>query len=282
MYRIIKVLNNNGILAYHNETKKERIFLGNGIGFGKKTGEQFENIKNAKIYSLVTRKKQQSALKVVNTIAPVYLEAAGKIIEAAEQQFSEINRNILLPLADHIALAAKRAKDRNQIPNPFTTDIRILFPKEYEIALKGKAILMEMTGYEISDDEAGFIALHIHSGLADEKVSETLDTTRIINTSIGMIEKHFTQKISVDSLSYTRLMSHLYYMMLRTRKGESVNVDLNDFISVRYPRAGKAAEEICSYLEKELKKEVAKEEIGFLAIHIQRVLIPAENEKTED
>lgn len=34
MYQIIKVLNNNAILAYHNEN--ERILLGKGIGFGKK------------------------------------------------------------------------------------------------------------------------------------------------------------------------------------------------------------------------------------------------------
>ena len=33
MYQIIKVLNNNAILAYHNEN--ERILLGKGIGFGK-------------------------------------------------------------------------------------------------------------------------------------------------------------------------------------------------------------------------------------------------------
>ena len=42
MYQIIKVLNNNAILAYHNEN--ERILLGKGIGFGKKPGEQFEKI----------------------------------------------------------------------------------------------------------------------------------------------------------------------------------------------------------------------------------------------
>ena len=34
MYRVIKVLNNNGILVYHVETGKEMILLGNGVGFG--------------------------------------------------------------------------------------------------------------------------------------------------------------------------------------------------------------------------------------------------------
>ena len=36
MYRVIKVLNNNGILVYHVETGKEMILLGNGVGFGSR------------------------------------------------------------------------------------------------------------------------------------------------------------------------------------------------------------------------------------------------------
>ena len=44
MYRVIKVLNNNGILVYHVETGKEMILLGYGVGFGKKPTEQIEKL----------------------------------------------------------------------------------------------------------------------------------------------------------------------------------------------------------------------------------------------
>lgn len=274
MYRIIKVLNNNGILVYHNETGRELILMGNGVGFGKKPTQQIEDMPGAKVYSLVTRQKQQSVLKVVNGIQPGFIEAAGRIIEEAEKVFSEVNHEILLPMADHIALAAKRAKENRQIPNPFTPDIRVLFSKEYTVAMRGRDIIREMMGYEISDDEVGFLALHIHAGLSDEQVSVTLDTTRIINEGIRMIEKGFSRKLQEDSLAYTRLMSHLYYMVARTRNGESTKVDFNDFIFTNYPETGRVAEMVCSYMGNELKKPVAKEEIGFLAIHIQRVIDP--------
>ncbi|KAA8500747.1 PRD domain-containing protein [Mediterraneibacter catenae] len=274
MYRIIKVLNNNGILVYHNETGRELILMGNGVGFGKKPTQQIEDMPGAKVYSLVTRQKQQSVLKVVNGIQPGFIEAAGRIIEEAEKVFSEVNHEILLPMADHIALAAKRAKENRQIPNPFTPDIRVLFSKEYTVAMRGRDIIREMMGYEISDDEVGFLTLHIHAGLSDEQVSVTLDTTRIINEGIRMIEKGFSRKLQEDSLAYTRLMSHLYYMVARTRNGESTKVDFNDFIFTNYPETGRVAEMVCSYMGNELKKPVAKEEIGFLAIHIQRVISP--------
>lgn len=140
--------------------------MGNGIGFGKRPTQQIEPIKGAKVYSLVTRRKQQSALKAVNSISPVFLEISGKIIALAQEEFSAVNADILLPMADHIALAAKRAKENMQFSNPFTKDIQMLFSREYQVALKGKGVIKDMAGCEISDDEAGFIALHIHAGLS--------------------------------------------------------------------------------------------------------------------
>ena len=239
MYRVIKVLNNNGILVYHVETGKEMILLGNGVGFGKKPTEQIEKLPGAKVYSLVTRRKQESVLKTVNGIRPEFIEATGKIIEEAENVFQKINHEMLLPLADHIALAAKRAKENRQLPNPFTPDIRVLFGEEYQVA-----------------------------------VSQTLDATRIVNEGIAMIEQEFDQKLESGSLGCTRLMSHMYYMILRTRKGEGTNADFNEFIFQNYPRTGEAAKKVCDYMSRQLKQPVAKEEIGFLAIHIQRVISP--------
>lgn len=274
MYRIIKVLNNNGILVYDNDTGREMILLGNGVGFGKRPAQQIGSLPGAKVYTLVNRQKQHSVLQVVNGIRPEFIEAAGRIIDEAEKMFRNVSRDILLPMADHIALAAKRAEEDRQIPNPFTPDIRVLFEKEYAAALKGREIIRELTGCEISEDEVGFITLHIHAGLSDEQVSEALETTRIIDEGISIIEEAFGQEFEEDSLAYTRLMSHLYYMVARTRKGESAKADFNDFIFANYPYTGKVAEEVCSYMSRQLKKNVAREEIGFLAIHIQRVIDP--------
>ena len=274
MYRVIKVLNNNGILVYHNETGQELILLGNGVGFGKKPTEQIEKIPGVKVYSLVARRKRDSVLKVVNGIRPEFIEAAGMIIEEAERDFQEVNHEILLPLADHIALAAKRAKENRQIPNPFTPDIRVLFSGEYAVALKGREIIQQLTGYRISEDEVGFITLHVHAGLSDEAVSETLDTTRIISESLSVIEQEFGISLSGQSLGCIRLMSHMYYMIVRTKKGESTNVDFNEFMYEKYPRTAETASRVCAYIEQTLKLPVSEEEIGFLAIHIQRVISP--------
>ena len=36
MYRVSKVLNNNGIIAINMEENQEYVLLGKGVGFGKK------------------------------------------------------------------------------------------------------------------------------------------------------------------------------------------------------------------------------------------------------
>ena len=122
MYRIIKVLNNNAILALDQEKKREIILLGNGIGFGKHPGEEIKMIQSAKIYTLVTKKKQTSALKVVNGIKPVYLEATGRILEEAERVFEKVSHDSLLPLADHIAPLRAKTGQREKKCKEFSPE----------------------------------------------------------------------------------------------------------------------------------------------------------------
>ena len=269
MYQVIKVLNNNAFLARHDGD--ERIFLGKGIGFGKKAGDSFCEIEDAKVYTLTTKEKEQSGVNAVKGIDPIFLEAAARIIDEAEIVFDTINHDILLPLADHLAFASKRAKERIYIPNPFIADIKALFGREYAVVLKCREIIEEVTGYHITDDEVGFVALHIHSGLSDEHVTEILKVTQTIDECLLLIEKSLKQEIGRESLSGIRLMSHLYYMIARIKTKEDIHVDLNTFIRQNYPKAGKVAEKVCAYISQEFEIPIEKKEMGFLAVHIQSI-----------
>lgn len=272
MYCITKILNNNALLATEQGKKDERILLGKGIGFGKKTGDLVESKNGVQVYTPAGTEKRSSAMQVVNNIDPVYIEAAGRIIQEAEKVFDSVRRDILLPLADHIAFAARRQQNDAFFANPLIQDIKILFGKEYAVALESRKMVEDLTGYRISDDEAGFIALHIHSGLSGEQVSETLRMTQIIDESIQIIEECAGYKLQENSHSYIRLMSHLYYMVIRSKTGEAVNVELNDFMKQKYPKATQIAHIVCDKMESRLHKSLAYDETGFLAVHIQRII----------
>ncbi len=173
MYRIMKVLNNNGILVLDDQSGQEQILLGNGVGFGHRIGERMTRLPEGKRYELV--KQKESALTRVNEIEPVYIEAAGRIIEEAEKVLGNLQHDILIPMADHIAMAASRIREHMEIPNPFLQDIRTLFEEEYTAAKNGVEILKSLTDLEFSEDEIGYITLHLHAGPAKENVAQSLE-----------------------------------------------------------------------------------------------------------
>ena len=161
--------------------------------------------------------------------------------------------------------------EKKEIPNPFQHDIAALFEDEYEAARKGCEILKKMTGTALGEDEAGFIALHIHAGLAQENVADSLETARLVGVCMTMIEEGAGKKLPYGSLGYNRLMSHVRYMLARARKGERTDLDLEAYAKEQFPFEYALAEQILKKLEQELRLVLAKEETGFLAIHIRRV-----------
>ena len=278
MFRVIKALNHNGVLAINMDDHKEYILLGKGIGFGKKVNERMESPEDANIYLLQHETDRGSNKELINDMEPEILEIANSIIMEAEKKFKKVDKNILCPLADHIAFAIKRIRNNEYISNPLTQDIKALFSEEYDIAWKAKDIIKEIEGVEINEDEAGYIALHIHSSLGNEKVSQAMETAMLVRDCIIYIESEIEKKIDIESLSYNRLASHIKYMIARTLKDETIKLDMNDYIKERFPKSFEISEYICRKLGSDLNKELKEVEIGYLAMHIERVFSDELNE----
>ena len=103
--------------------------------------------------------------------------------------FGDIDRNILFSLADHIFYAVKRMKNGERISNPLTEDIRLLFHMEYKAALCVIPVIQEKFGILIDDDEVGYIALHVHSAIDNEKVSDAMQTARAVRQCVDIVER---------------------------------------------------------------------------------------------
>ena len=280
MYRVRKALNHNTLIAISMEDNQEYLLIGKGIGFGKKVSERFEIPENIEcsIYSLHEQTERGKAMELIKGIEPVYLEIAGKVLAKSEEVFEKIDKRILFPMADHIAFAVQRIRANEQISNPLTDDIRTLFHMEYKTAECVKDILWEMLQVEIDEHEIGYIALHIHSAIEDENVALSMQIAMAVRECIRMIEEETGQTIDVMSLSYNRLMNHIRYMVARSIKGEKLKLNMNDYMSVKFPKSFWMATEVCKQLEKQLHRTspLDEVEIGYLAMHIERVLMDKE------
>ncbi len=131
MYRIKKVLNHNSFIGIKKEDNKEYLVIGKGIVFGKKVSEKVEIREGDMVYSLQKLTDRGEAKDMIKSISPVCLELANEILNNAEKEFGKIDRSILFPMADHIEFAVKRIRNHEQISNPLTEDIRILFYKDF-------------------------------------------------------------------------------------------------------------------------------------------------------
>ena len=277
MYRVSKVLNNNGVIAIEMEENQEYVLLGKGIGFGKKVSQRFEAPSDCTRYSLKDDTERGSAASLVKSVDPVFLEIANEVLREAERTFGNIDKRILFPLADHISFAVARMKNGEQISNPLTGDIHALFYKEFQVASVLKKILSDRMQVEIGDDEIGYVALHVHSAIEDEKVSLAMQMARTVRECVSIIESETGKKIDVMTLDYNRLMNHVKYMAARLLRGEELKININDYIEIKFPKAFAIATTVCDHLGENIGVQPGEREIGYLAMHIERVYNAGEN-----
>ena len=279
MYRIEKVLNHNVILAIKEDNKQEYLIMGKGIGFGKKIAERIEvDDVQVQVYSLIDIKNAKDTTSAVKEINPIYLEAANMLLDEAQKRIGKVDRSVLIPLADHIDFAVRRIKEQGEISNPLTADIQILFHAEFKVAEEILPFLKENSDVSMSENELGYIALHIHSAIAEENVAASMQVAKCVRECINLIEEEIKQRIPIMTLSYNRLMNHVRYMVLRANQKEEIKLSMNDYMELRFKKSYAIATLICEKMEKILGTKLHENELGYLAMHIQRCIEEIESE----
>ncbi len=271
MYRVEKVLNHNSVIGIHDENHGEYLIMGKGIGFGKKINERIEARDTDTVYSLQETGERGDSRTLAKTISPICLEIADEVLQKAEETFGDVDRNMLFPMADHIEYAIKRIQNHETVRNPLTNDIRVLFHVEYKTAMCIQDILRERLGIDMNEDEVGYIALHIHSAIEDEKVSQAMQMAQAVRKCVALVEEQIGKPIDVLSLSYNRLMNHIRYMVVRALKGEELKVSMNDYMELKFPQSFSMAKIVCDQVSHDLRCQLNETEIGYLAMHIERV-----------
>jgi len=272
-YKIIKVLNNNVLLATRLDTKDEMVLVGKGIGFDKRenTIVDLPLEKIEKSYGAYDSKTKGDYIKLIEQLDNDVIGISEEIISKAESMLGNLNQHIHIALTDHIGFALERIKMGMEINNPFLYEIKTLYTEEYHAGEIAAEMIRKSLGVEINDSEVGFVALHFHSARQNRKVSETVKNTRVLKEIVEIIESHLNYKISNEGLMYSRLITHLKTAITRLEEHKYIENILLDSIKEKFADSFIIAKKIGQYIEANTTMKVSEDELGFMALHIERI-----------
>ena len=267
---VIKALNNNMVLI--KEQGVEKILLAKGIGFNKKFGDILEdNLEVDKVFSIEDKKNQENLKEVYNRVDGEFVAICEEALaEISEELGEELNETIHIGLIDHLAIAMKRLKNKEQINNPFIVEIETLYSVEFEMAKKIVNKLQDKYEIDFPEGEIGFITLHIHSARNAKMLSNSIKYSYLSNKIIIYIEEKFNSKIDKRSLDYARFLSHVRFTIERVLTDTVLKNDLTEIIKKSYPISYEIAEGASKIIEETLDKKVYDDEVAYIAMHVER------------
>jgi beta-glucoside operon transcriptional antiterminator len=278
---IIKtVFNNNSVIAL-DDKEEEFVLFGCGIGFKVSKGDQVNQSKIEKIFTL--KEKDNTAISEIKNllinipedITSVTFNVVEYIKNNSEDKLSD---SLYVTLMDHLNMAVELYKKDVVNPNLMMYEIKKYHPSEYELAKKSREIINTTLNIDLNEYEIGHIALHIINAKINKKASKktlnALEMTKKIKDIINIINYRFKLHFEQDSFVYERLIYHLKFLIMATdskkQKVPDVELDakmIEEFFN-KYPDVLKCIEKIEIYLNTKFNRD----EKFYLTVHIVRVL----------
>lgn len=277
-WEVIKGFNNNILLVKDDEG--EKILLAKGIGFGKNFGERVEKtVKVDKVFAMENIQNKKNFKDLINHGNEKIIGMCEEVIYMIEQELGEeLDEKIHISLTDHVSFAIRRIQNGEEIQNPFIVETETLYKQEIEIAQKVAHIIEDTMGIEIPYGECGFIALHIHSARNKGRLSNTVKFTYVTNSIIEFIEDELDIYVDRQSLDFARFSTHIRFAIERILNETTIKNELLKVIKKTYKESYKLAKKASRIIEDQLDVDVPDDELGYLAIHIERFKEAAKDE----
>lgn len=270
---ITKVFNNNAVIAKDSENR-EIVFMGCGIAFKKKIGDEVDKQLIEKTFILKGKDVSEKFKLLLEDIPIEHVSLCYDIIEYAKNMLDvEMNDYIYVTLTDHISYAIKLYKEGIFRPNVLIWEIRKFYPKEYNIGLKVLDFIEDELECRLPDDEAGNIALHLITAQLNNKynkVEDLYDITKKIQDILNIVKYTYSIELDDNSLNYERFVTHLRFFFKRL-KDRKLMEDKDDFLLNQVKNKYKNAYNCMLKVEKYLNVKLTDEEKLYLTLHVQRV-----------
>ena len=219
-------------------------------------------------------------LGILESIPPELLEVTRKIVDEAQESLNcHLNPSIYFMLSDHLNFAIERFKNTVTVTNRVFWEIRNYYPEEFKLGLLALKLIKREFGL-ILPEEATNVAFHIiNAQTTSGRKGDGMNYAKLIASVNGIIRYSINFEIDSHSIHYQHFITHLKFFAERFFSDSMLEDDSNqlfDQIAVLYPRAIEISFLIKDHLELIYHKKITKDEIAYLAIHINRMLTAQE------
>lgn len=276
--KISKILNNNVVITEKDHA--EVVIMGRGLAFGKRIGDDIEEDKIEKFYRL----RDDGTSRVDELLAEIpdeIFEITDQVITLAKDRLpGKINDSLFLSLADHINATQLRAKEGLMIKNFLLWDIKRFFPTEFSIGKTAVADIAErfaLPKLTDTDDEAGFIAMHIVNSELGGGDSSASELTKLMEEMLTIVKYSLRVAVNEDDIFFQRFVTHLKFFSERvilndTKEMPSGDDSLFEMIIQKFPESYETTLKIVSFLQKTRGYDVSKDEQTYITIHLARIV----------
>lgn len=276
--KISKILNNNVVITEKDHA--EVVIMGRGLAFGKRIGDDIDEDKIEKFYRL----RDDGTSRVDELLAEIpdeIFEITDQVITLAKDRLpGKINDSLFLSLADHINATQLRAKEGLMIKNFLLWDIKRFFPTEFSIGKTAVADIAErfaLPKLTDTDDEAGFIAMHIVNSELGGGDSSASELTKLMEEMLTIVKYSLRVAVNEDDIFFQRFVTHLKFFSERvilndTKEMPSGDDSLFEMIIQKFPESYETMLKIVSFLQKTRGYDVSKDEQTYITIHLARIV----------
>ena len=250
--QITRVLNTNAVLSADSDSN-EIDLLGRGIGFKARPGDNVDETKIEKRFTLNDKKQLSRFRELLEQIPSEYIFVAEQAISFAKRFYNlQLNESIHISLADHLHSAVENAKLGIQIPNSLLLDIKQYYPREYEIGQQTITFVDDRLHIKLPEDEWGFVAMHFVNAQYGKE-----------NTNIKKI------------ITFVRDVNNFILNELDIKPDEDHYSDDNDIelslLKKHYREEYKVSCDVANYIKKNYHFKPNKDEIMYLTIHLAHI-----------
>lgn len=269
-----KVLNNNVVISI-DESGRERVLMGRGLGFGLRPSDIVDPAKVEKTFILDEGPNGEREQQLLADAPYPVVEAVTVAVDVAERTLGrDLGHHVTIAVIDHVQYVLERLDQGLRIPTTSMPELRVLHPQEFTAATQMAASISSQLERTLPPEEAVFLTMHLLNATRDEPNGTAALLFRRVQHVVDVVERGLGVRLDVDGPDYARFILHIQFLLQRLVNRtmlSSSDTSFFEFAKHSYPAAYAIAEQVKAYVDAATSADLTDEELLYVIVHVERL-----------